>query len=62
MGRNSIEDLKRELKNNGSLLGVKALGEYRRNGVVVKTVRANTGFIYDRELILSDGTSIIAWL
>ncbi|MGV3076311.1 hypothetical protein ACEE21_14600 [Clostridium baratii] len=62
MRRKTIEDLKQELKDNRSLLSIKALGEYRRNGVVVKTAPANTGFVYDRKLILSDGKSIIAWL
>lgn len=62
MGRETVEDLKQELKSNRSLLSLKALGEYKRNGVVVKIAHANTGLLYDRKLILNDGTSIIAWI
>lgn len=62
MGRDSKEELLKEIEENNTLLGIKALGEYRRNGVVVKTERADTGFTYDRKLTLSDGTSVIAWI
>lgn len=62
MSRNSKEDLLKEIEENNGLLGIKALGEYRRNGVIIRTERANTGFHFDKNLILSDGTSVIAWI
>lgn len=62
MDRNSKEDLLKELEENNWVLGIKALGEYRRNGVVVRTEKASTDFYYDRNLVLSDGTSVVAWI
>lgn len=62
MKRDSKECLIQELENNKGLLGVKELGEYRRNGVVIKTQNVVTDFMFDKELILSDGTSVIAWI
>lgn len=62
MDRNSKDDLLKELKENKGLLNIKALGEYRRNGVVVKIEKVNTDFYYDKNLILTDGTSVVAWI
>ena len=62
MKRDSKECLMQELKSNKGLLSIKALGEYRRNGVVIKTQKVDTVFMFDRELILSDGTSVVAWI
>lgn len=62
MNRNCKEDLINEIEQNKGLLSIKALGEYRKNGIVVETRRAATGFVFDRELLLNDGTSIVAWI
>lgn len=62
MERNSKESLIQEIEDNNGLLGIKALGQYRKNGVVVKIQKASTDFMFDKELILSDGTSVIAWI
>lgn len=62
MKRNSINDLLKELESTHTLLGIKALSEYRRNGVVVAIEKADTGFIFDRTLLLSDGRKVIAWI
>ena len=62
MERNSKESLIQEIEDNNGLLGIKALGQYRKNGVVVKIQKASTDFMVDKELILSDGTSVIAWI
>jgi hypothetical protein len=62
MVRNSKQDLLKELEKGRNILGIKALFDYKRNGVVVRVKKANTGFIYDRELILNDGTSVVAWV
>jgi len=62
MNRDSKEKLIQELENNNALLSIKALGEYKRNGVVVRIQKANTGFMFDRELVLWDGTIVVAWI
>lgn len=62
MKRNSKESLIQELEDNYGLLEIKALTEYRKNGVVVKIQKASTGLMFDKKLILSDGTSVIAWV
>ena len=62
MGRNTKEDLLKELEDNRTLLSIKALSEYRNNGVVVAIKKANSSFYFDKELILNDGTSVIAWI
>lgn len=62
MERNSKESLIKEIEINNGLLGIKELTEYKKNGVVVKVKRADTGFIFDKELILLDGSSVIAWI
>lgn len=60
MKRDNKECLIKELESNNGLLGIKELGEYRRNGVIVKVKKADTGFMFDKELILIDGTSLLA--
>lgn len=62
MSRNSKEDLLAELKQNHGLLEIKALSEYKKNGVILRLDKADTGFSFDRKLILSDGSSIVAWI
>lgn len=62
MARNSKNDLLEELEKGRSILSIKSLSDYKRNGVIVEIKKANTGFIYDREIILNDNTSIIAWV
>lgn len=62
MARNSKNDLLEELEKGRSILSIKALSDYKRNGVIIEIKKANTGFIYDRELILNDGTSVVAWV
>lgn len=62
MERNSINDLLKELESTHSLLEIKALSEYRRSGVVVAIEKADTGCVFDRTLILSDGSRVTAWI
>lgn len=62
ISRKSKEDLLKELEENKTLLGLKAFLEYRRNGVIVKIEKAERGFHFDKKLILSDGSSVIAWI
>ena len=62
MLRNSKDELLKELEQGKSIISIKALSDYKRNGVVVGIKKADTGFIYDKELILNDGTSVIAWV
>lgn len=60
--RNSVEELLQELEDNYGILSVKSYLQYRKNGVIVGLERANTGFTFDRTLILSDGSKITAWM
>lgn len=62
MARGSVEDLIRELEENKTLLSIRAYSEYKRNGVIIRSEKADTGFVYDRKLILSDGSEVVAWL
>lgn len=62
MNRNCKKDLVDEIEQNNGLLSIQALSEYRRNGIVVSTKKADTGFIFDRELLLNDGTTVVAWI
>lgn len=60
--KDSIEELMKELEDNGGLLEIKSLSKYRKNGIVIDIKKANTGFVYDRILLLKDGTEVIAWI
>lgn len=60
--RNSVEELLQELEDNYGILSVKSYLQYKKNGVVAGLERANTGFTFDRILVLPDGSKIMAWM
>lgn len=60
--KDSIKELLQELDDNHGMLSIKSYSQYRKNGVIVGLERANTGFTFDKTLILSDGAKVIAWI
>lgn len=60
--KDSIEKLLQELEDNHDILSVKSYIQYKKNGVIVDLKRVDTGFTFNRALILSDGSTVIAWM
>lgn len=60
--RNSVEKLLQKLEDNYGILSVKSYLQYKKNGVVTGLERVNTGFTFDKILILPDGTKVMAWM
>ena len=58
----TIEDLKECLETNHYMMSIKTLSHYRRLGIVKSMKKANTGFMFDRLLTLSNDEEVVVWI
>lgn len=58
----TIEDLKNYLESSHYMMDIKLLSHCKRLGIVKSVKGANTGFMFDRLLTLSNDEEVVVWI